>query len=216
MQFGKCLRVKEIEPMCYHWVRTDYGSDPRLLKNVNIKKYLEDEDLVTKHQDIYDHCCQASEKKLGGCGNPYNYMTEEERQIIIKEKKNMPESNFPGHDPKSVYTNIYNGKDLDYTIDFVRNAVGSDCWCVYQRKIKNNEPIKTFFDSRELEYDDHEESERVQEEKIRNEIIEDPSIVLPMTSDTILCIVMGGELFIDNYITLENGKYNIIDIHYPR
>ena len=182
MEIGKsCMKVKKLESTCFHWTRTYFGEDPRLLNNHQIKNKIKSMESIDKYQDIYNHCNelqQINQMNQMSCGNPYNYMTEEERLNIISEKNNMTKNEFPGHDCNSVKVILNNNKDFSFITEYISDMVSADCWTVYQKNSETNEPTKTFFDSRL--------NENIKGDEMRNDIIKDSSLVLPLNENTTL------------------------------
>jgi len=191
---------------CY-WVKIDdYYAPYYLVWDIDIKKYLENNNLTEKYKDIYEMLKDVTNEPDA---LPSYYVDDD----LLRER---PDINIRpvvrGNDLPTVINDYEKELQFEETVERVYNANQGDCWGIFTMD-RTNYPKEIFFDRRSA-------GDYVTDTEIRNKFADKEYIrgVLAncIKNDLILCIVFNELNFYDYYFypNKYNSTFDYISLYY--
>src|SRR5581483_4570860 len=169
---------------CHHWVTSFYEDKPWLASAEVLLTFAD-----TLTPELRSHL-QSNNVQSNGCSNPFNLINNEsERQALLAtrpQRKVLPHSK----DRVSTTTHIMSLAEVKKAM---LEDIGADCWCVYTRNPQTHEPQHVYFESDGV-------VENPQDAIVRTNLLSDINpLVHDLNQGNDVCIIMGGNAFIDFY-----------------
>lgn len=207
-RIGEPISIKNSDNKFY-WMQERFDTKSALFPDHGIKQIIEQHKLEEKFHKVYEEVKQSMCDE-DGCGNPYNLITQEEREAVIGLQIQPQE--YPVQLPRE-FVKLYKEKEMNMSevIKYFREHVESDCWSIHIRDV-NNQPIKVIYDMRgKSRYSMEEKEEDKKREEIMNEDGIKNLLLECYQNEHTICMFMGGEAFIDLYY-YPNTKTETFDI----
>ena len=139
-----------------------------------------------------------------GCGNPWNYVSEEYGNEIRKTQPARTDPPTNGHRPVTSIEFVEGRTKMEKVLE---DLIGGDCWSVYSREPKTHKVIETFFFNRAdaVDIEHEEETKRVQ--------LTGAKLCDVLNTGIEVCVSLGGTPFMDAYATrVSEDRYMIVTV----
>jgi len=223
--YNACYHAADAPGQCFHWCCLEFGGAPYLCSSISIQ-----DKVINKNDCSDDHFVSRMKTRSRGCGNPWNYFSEAEANIIRNQKPK------PEYSPIFPFRLNYSTELVDESdiINVLRDYVFADCWGIYKRTRDTHETERVYYSFRNNKPKPHAQMLPEHEQEVLPDDFPEPrnnyppsacfdtrdalslrQIVEDLQESEELCLVMN-QYFMEVCIVRVGTKFLVIAIHYSR